>query len=139
MKKQNRLNKIRRARELRKEQTEAEEILWKYLRDRGFFGKKFRRQHIIRGFILDFYCPERKIAIELDGSIHLKQKDYDLARQTLIESYGLHFLRFNNLDIQNNIKKVLLTIKNKINPSPSSMEKGVKHLPMVNTNRDEDL
>ena len=64
---QKKLRKILKARELRKELTETEKRLWKYLRDRRFFNKKFRRQHIFRGFILDFYCPEEKLAIELDG------------------------------------------------------------------------
>jgi very-short-patch-repair endonuclease len=67
MKKSKKLPKILRARELRKEQTEAEKILWQYLRDRKFQGKKFRRQHVISGFIADSYCPEEKLVIELDG------------------------------------------------------------------------
>jgi len=108
---QKKLDKILKARELRKELTEAEKVLWKYLRDRRFFNKKFRRQHVFRGFILDFYCPEGKLAIELDGPIHLKQKDYDLLRQNCIEELGIRILRFKNSDLKNNLKNALQTIK----------------------------
>ena len=111
MKAKNKISKILRARELRKESTEAEQALWQYLRDRNFFGKKFRRQHIFYGFILDFYCPKDKLAIELDGSIHSKQKDYDFARQSVIINHGVKVLRFKNREVLTNIKDVLKSIK----------------------------
>jgi len=138
MNKSNKLIKIKRARELRKEQTEAEQLLWKYLRDRIFFGNKFRRQHILKGFIVDFYCPEKKLVIELDGSVHLRQKDYDSARQMLIENIGVTFLRFNNTEIYNNILNVLTKVKEKVHPSLSPMEKGLTCQPTASTKRNED-
>ena len=119
---QKKLRKILKARELRKELTEAEKALWKYLRDRRFFKKKFRRQHVFRGFILDFYCPEDKLAIELDGPIHLKQKDYDFLRQKCIEDHGIKMLRFKNEEVINNLKNVLQTIKKIL--FPFSIEDG---------------
>jgi very-short-patch-repair endonuclease len=126
MKSPNKYNKIIRARELRKKLTKPEQILWEYLRDRKFFGKKFRRQHIVSGFILDFYCPENKLAIELDGPVHYRQKEYDYLRQNLIQNNGIIFLRFKNRQITDDIKNTLKTIKRELNPSPLKMEKGVK-------------
>lgn len=111
MKRQGKLAKILRARELRKEATKAEQVLWQYLRDRNFLGKKFRRQHTFHGFILDFYCPKDKLAIELDGSIHIGKKEYDLERQNAIGDFGVKILRFKNSEVLANIKKVLQTIK----------------------------
>ncbi|OGB86887.1 hypothetical protein A3J44_05730 [candidate division WOR-1 bacterium RIFCSPHIGHO2_02_FULL_45_12] len=103
--------KIVRARELRKDLTEAEQILWQHLRNRSFYGKKFRRQHIFLGFIIDFYCAEEKLGIELDGHIHYKQKEYDAERQSLIEDSGIRILRFKNKAVIENIKEVLKLIK----------------------------
>ena len=104
-------SKILRARELRKEQTSTEQKLWPYLRDRNFLAKKFRRQHIIDGFILDFYCPDAKLAIELDGPIHARRVEYDRMRQQIIEESGITVLRFKNKEIDKNLKSVLKTIK----------------------------
>ena len=73
------------ARELRKESTPAEKIVWEHLRNRKFNNLKFRRQHVIHGFVIDFYCHELSLALEIDGDVHLKQKDYDLAQ--LNEAY----------------------------------------------------
>jgi very-short-patch-repair endonuclease len=135
MKKPKRYPRILKARELRKESTEAEKKLWKYLRDRRFLNNKFRRQHIIDRFIVDFYCPEAKLAIELDGSIHLQQKDYDLLRQNAIENAGIKILRFKNREVLNDIKNVLISIKNHLpHPSPLKMEKGACQKPKAEVN-----
>lgn len=95
------------ARDLRKRQTKSEEVFWDVLRNRKFKFLKFRRQHVIDGFVVDFYCHKLKLAIELDGSIHLKQKDYDQFRQFLIEAKGINVIRFKNEEILNNLPKVL--------------------------------
>ena len=132
MKRKKNYAKILRSRELRKESTEAEKVLWKYLRNRNFYNKKFRRQYIFLGFIIDFYCPEEKLGIELDGSVHLNQKEYDTRRQNIIEEKGIRLLRFKNSDVLQVIEDVLQTIKSSLsaakhpfeNPSPSKMEKG---------------
>ena len=102
--------------------TAAETLLWKYLDNRGMCGVKFRRQHPIDRFIIDFYCPERKLAIEIDGDIHIKSREADAERQRALESFGIEFLRFKNKDITENLDSVLKIIKRKVYPSPRSGE-----------------
>ena len=106
-------------RNLRKNQTETEAILWKEIRNRKLSGKKFLRQFPIvfkwnnkkRFFITDFYCSEAKLVIEVDGGIHEKQKDYDKAREYVLESLGMTILRFKNEEIKTNLQRALNTIK----------------------------
>jgi very-short-patch-repair endonuclease len=97
-----------RARELRQPQTPAETTLWRHLRDRNL-GYKFRRQHPIDRFIVDFYCAEAKLCIEIDGSSHLasEQKEYDKARTEFLEVLGYHVIRFTNNDVRYNIHSVV--------------------------------
>lgn len=102
--------------------TEAESLLWKYLSNRGMVGVKFRRQHPIRGFILDFYCVSHKLGIEVDGAIHNDRVEYDLERQNIIESMGIKMLRFKNDQVLNSLDSVLKTIKRYLFPSPRSGE-----------------
>jgi very-short-patch-repair endonuclease len=124
---------------LRKKSTRSENILWKYLSNRGMIGYKFRRQHPINRFILDFYCPEKKLAIEIDGKIHNNKKDYDQARQELLENMGISFLRFSNEEVKLNIDMVLRSIKRKLNNENdyplSTQWRGVAE---SRCNRDED-
>jgi leucyl-tRNA synthetase len=103
--------KIYAARELRRRQTEAERILWKELRSKKFDGIKFRRQYIIKGFIVDVYCPSRKLAIELDGAIHLNQKEADKERQEILEYMGVRVLRFKNEEVIADRDRVLSKIR----------------------------
>jgi len=93
------------ARDLRKNQTQAEELLWKELRGRRFMGYKFLRQHpvfyrIDKGwvefFIADFYCRELKLIIELDGGIHDSRKEYDEERDEKLNAKGLKVIRIKN-------------------------------------------
>ena len=84
------------ARELRKKQTIAEQIMWEELRNRKYFNFKFKRQYLIEGYIIDFYCPRLKLAIEIDGSVHLQQIKEDKLRQEDIEVKGIKFIRFKN-------------------------------------------
>jgi very-short-patch-repair endonuclease len=103
---------------LRKNQTEAEEILWQLLRNRKLGGFKFRRQHpISEGFILDFYCPEVRLAIELDGAYHKeeKQQEYDEGRTYELEKYGIKVIRFWNSEIENSAEQVLTCILKEAN------------------------
>ena len=115
--------KKRFARTLRKEQTKTEKIVWELLRNRKFMNLKFRRQHVIEGFVLDFYCHGLKLGIEIDGGIHLKRKDYDMLRQEAIESKGINIIRITNKEINKNKKLILKRIDKLINratiPSPS--------------------
>ena len=100
-------NKTVLARSLRKESTVEEQKVWKFLRNRKFHNLKFRRQHVISGFVVDFYCDELKLAIEIDGKVHEKQKEYDECRQMLIELKGISFIRITNEEINNNIELLL--------------------------------
>jgi very-short-patch-repair endonuclease len=87
------------ARTLRKGQTKAEKIVWELLRKRKFKYLKFRRQHVIEGFVIDFYCHELRLGVEVDGGIHLKRKDYDRLRQEVIESEGIKIIRVLNNEL----------------------------------------
>lgn len=100
------------ARSLRKRQTEAEKILWNFLSNRKL-RFKFRRQHPIHQFIVDFYCHELKLVIEVDGLIHLKveNREYDEDRTKHLENFGLTILRFNNSEVLENPEDVVLRIK----------------------------
>lgn len=100
-------------RELRQESTEAEKILWAELRNRKLNGLKFRRQHPLDKVIVDFYCNERKIVVELDGSVHDEKinKDYDEARTAMLAGLNIIVLRFQNDEVVNNIEDVLNKIR----------------------------
>lgn len=84
------------ARRLRKILTPSEKILWEYLRDRKFHGLKFRRQHPVGTFVLDFFCPEMSFAIEVDGAIHRDPAvaERDAERQRCLESLHIQFFRW---------------------------------------------
>ncbi len=105
-----------RARELRKNATDAEKFLWQFLRKKGLNNARFRRQHPHKGYILDFYCHEVKLAIELDGSHHLeeKQRRYDEARTRALEEDGITVLRFWNNEVFHETERVLGVIWEKI-------------------------
>jgi very-short-patch-repair endonuclease len=98
------------ARELRREMTLAEQVLWKHLRGRQMHGLRFRRQQVIYGYIADFYCHPAGLVIEIDGPIHEQQIDYDEERQTIIELNDLRVLRFSNNQVFNDLDSVLAQI-----------------------------
>jgi len=98
------------ARRLRQELTPAEAVLWQVLRSRQLDGLKFRCQHPVGRFIVDFYCPSAKLVIEVDGSIHTQQQAYDLARTEQMQEFGYYVLRFTNEDVINNLPSVLIRI-----------------------------
>jgi very-short-patch-repair endonuclease len=83
---------------LRNHLTPAEATLWKVLKNKGLEGKKFRRQHRVGNYILDFYCPSERLAVELDGEVHMNDaaKEYDYERKLLLARYGIRVLRFEN-------------------------------------------
>lgn len=115
------------ARELRKQQTSTETILWEFLKNRKLGGLKFRRQYAIGRYIADFYCVEKRLALELDGKIHgiNDKKEYDLIRQEEIESRNIIVLRFTNEEVRNNTSEVMKKICSVEPPLPSSGE-GIK-------------
>ncbi|MCX6216980.1 endonuclease domain-containing protein [Spirosoma sp.] len=83
---------------LRNGATEAEAILWQNLKGRQLLGRKFRRQHSVGLFVLDFYCPSERLAIELDGEVHntIESRIYDEERQKAIETLDVRIIRFRN-------------------------------------------
>ena len=111
-----------RVRQLRREQTYSEIILWKELRNRKLLGRKFLRQHPIvfewegreRFVIPDFYCHEAGLVIELDGNIHDKRKEHDEIRDSVLGCLGFKVIRFKNVLVLNNLKAVLAKIKNRL-------------------------
>ncbi|OHD71249.1 MAG: DNA (cytosine-5-)-methyltransferase [Spirochaetes bacterium RBG_16_49_21] len=98
------------ARQLRKNQTEAEKKLWKYLKSKQVKGLKFRRQEPIGSYIVDFACFENKLVIELDGSQHIEDKENDIERDDWLKSQGFAVIRFWNNEVMNNIDGVLAVI-----------------------------
>jgi very-short-patch-repair endonuclease len=99
------------ARKLRNNLTVAESRLWSALRNKQLEGLRFRCQHPVGNFILDFYCPACKLAVEVDGEIHVQQIDYDEARTSELAKYGYKMLRFTNEQVMNNLPQVLEKIK----------------------------
>ena len=104
------MNSMIKARYLRHEETKAEKMLWKEIRNRKL-GIKFRRQHPIDKFILDFYAPEIKLGIELDGSPHKESQEYDKLRTEYLQSIGIKILRFWNSEVEKNLESVIRKIK----------------------------
>ena len=100
------------AREIRHRTTEAEQQLWTSLRNKQLKGKKFRRQHAIVNYVVDFYCNECKLAIELDGNFHTETeaKKYDASRTALLNELGITVLRFWNEEVIKDPSKVLQRI-----------------------------
>jgi very-short-patch-repair endonuclease len=101
---------LERRKELRQSMTPQELKLWHYLRNKKL-GTKFRRQHGIGPYVVDFYCKEYNLIIELDGAQHKAEKEYDKERDNYVETLGIKVLRFWNSEIDKNIEKVLQTIK----------------------------
>ncbi len=117
------------ARTNRKEQTEAEQILWEALRN-SKMGFKFRRQHAIDKYIADFVCLEKKLIVEVDGEIHNSQKEQDEFRTSILNQIGFDVIRFTNEEVINDLENVLIQIKERLNlangltPGHSPMEGG---------------
>jgi very-short-patch-repair endonuclease len=108
--------------ELRNNLTTAEAMLWKYLQKSQLEGRKFRRQHSVGKYVLDFYCPSEKLAIELDGAHHFTPHgaDYDNERTIYLSTLNIRVLRFENKLVFNRIEDVLNEIKSKFTtPNPS--------------------
>lgn len=112
---------FRRAKELRSSTTEAEQMLWEKLRAGRLDGLKFRRQHPIAKFIVDFYCHQHKLVIELDGDVHLKkdQQERDFGREEDLKDLGLRILRFSNDSVIYDMEYVLGEIERITSPRSS--------------------
>ena len=109
-------DKFKKARNLRREQTEQEKILWSIIRNRQFYGLKFKRQVPIGVYIADFCCNEKKLIIELDGGQHNEPNNikYDKKRTKFLENEGYKIIRFWNNDINDNLEGVYTKLKQEI-------------------------
>jgi very-short-patch-repair endonuclease len=107
---------LRAAHILRRSMTKAEAVLWKKLRDRNVFSIKFRRQHPVYNFIVDFYSHEYKLVIEVDGDIHNDEiaSQYDLGRTEVLNNFGLKVIRFTNNQILYSLDSVIEKIQREI-------------------------
>ena len=122
-----------RARQLRNESTQTEIMLWKYLKRKQRLGYDFHRQKPLNRFIVDFYCNELFLAIEIDGMSHDGKYEYDKKRQKRIECLGVKFLRFTDDQVKNNMGEIIEVIDSWILkhtpsthpsiPSPERMKK----------------
>jgi very-short-patch-repair endonuclease len=110
----NRITEKNKRKELRNNAILSERKLWHCLKNKQMRGYKFRRQYSIDNYIIDFYCPELRLAIEIDGISHLNKEQYDKNREKHIKNYVINIIRINGLDILNNITDVLYFINNKI-------------------------
>lgn len=106
-----------RAVELRNNMTPAEQLLWQELRKKEIFKVRFKRQHPIGIFIVDFYCHKLKLVIEVDGDIHLREdiKEHDDGRSADIKNFGIRILRFTNREVLENMEMVKKQILDEIN------------------------
>mgnify|MGYP001465364122 CR=1 FL=1 len=109
---------MHRAGELRKEPTPTERKLWAYLRGDNLQGVNFRRQHALGNYIVDFVSIKRKLVIELDGSQHLEQEEYDTERTKFLQSMGYTVIRFWNHQIMNEMDNVIKAIEFALHPNP---------------------
>ncbi len=98
--------KLQRAKELRRDMTPAEKILWQELRANKL-GVHFRRQQVIAGFIVDFYCHKAALVIEVDGDIHDLQQEEDARREKVLREVGLRIVRFRNEEVMRNLSAVV--------------------------------
>ncbi len=105
-------NTLANARNLRTYQTDAEKLLWSHIRNRQFLNLKFRRQHPVPPYIVDFFCEEHGLIIELDGSQHTPEAD--IKRSNFLTAHGYKILRFWNNDVLENIEGILITIENEL-------------------------
>jgi very-short-patch-repair endonuclease len=107
------------AKQLRERMTQAEILMWDKLKNKQFKGYKFRRQHPIHHFIVDFYCHELKLIVEIDGKYHdsEEQKKEDLDRTELLQFQGLQEIRFSNEEVINTIDLVFKKLEEGINSS----------------------
>ena len=101
---------------LRNVMPQAEKLLWEKLRRRQVLGFRFRRQYSVEGYIIDFYCPELRLAIEVDGDSHFQKgsQEKDRRRQIQVEALGIHFFRVRNVEVFEHIDDILLALVRKV-------------------------
>ncbi|OGU71690.1 MAG: hypothetical protein A2V93_11190 [Ignavibacteria bacterium RBG_16_34_14] len=102
---------------LRNHQTVAENLVWIYLRKKQISSERFLRQYGIKYYVLDFYCPSLKLAVEIDGDSHFESNesiDYDKERENFLKSLGISIIRFTNQEVIENLEKVINKITGKV-------------------------
>ena len=104
--------------------TQAEKCLWQELRKKQLSGFRFRRQFSVAGFVVDFYCPQVKLAIEVDGGYHEDTQEYDQERENIIRRLGIDFLRFTNAEVLQDWEIVNLKIEKKLHERGSLRDGG---------------
>ena len=113
------------ARELRKNMTLSEVLLWNELKQKKMLGYDFDRQHPVQNYMVDFFCKELLLAIEIDGNTHFYRDEVDEKRQESMERLGIQFLRFEDIEVKKNILNVLWVIEDWIKknekPPPAFM------------------
>ena len=119
------LSKQRR-RELRRNQTDAERAFWRHIRNRKFYGMRFLRQYSFGPYVLDFYCPAAKLAVELDGGQHNEgeNREYDAARSEYLRAHGIDVVRFWNHEVLKDMHSVLSKLVSGITPPHLPFSKG---------------
>ena len=111
-------DKVAQAQRLRQQMTEEEKRLWRRLKGNRLAGLHFRRQQVIDGFIVDFYCHAVGLVIEVDGQIHERQSAYDAERDRILRAHGLHILRIPNAAIRADIESVVQKIRGYLDLTP---------------------
>jgi very-short-patch-repair endonuclease len=105
------MTKLDLAKQFRRKMTRAESIVWQQLRRNQIGGIHFRRQQVLLGFIVDFYCHKVRLIIEIDGKIHDSQKEYDLKREAILKANGYKIIRFRNDEVETNLEEVMNKIE----------------------------
>ncbi len=118
----NRKTEKEKRRNLRNKPTYTEKILWLSLRKKQIHNIRFLRQYSVNHFIIDFYAPKIKLAIEADGSSHIGKEKYDLERQKYIEAFGIEFIRFTNEQVRGNTDKVVKEIEDVVKDKLSKLK-----------------
>ncbi|MFH7018995.1 leucine--tRNA ligase [Flavobacterium sp. FlaQc-47] len=126
---------LERAKEMRNNPTEAEKILWLHLKSKGLEAK-FRQQHLVDDFIVDFVCLSKKLIIEVDGEIHDSQQEADAKRTEILNEKGFKVIRFNNKEVLNNIDSVLTIIKHELNNAVDVPPSGARGIEVFTTRPD---
>ena len=99
---------------LREKMTPAEKLLWERLKGKQILGRRFRRQHPIFIFIVDFYCHEARLVVEVDGKIHYQHLEYDDGRTAEMEKFYIEVIRFKNEEIEHDIDEVIIRITERV-------------------------
>ena len=117
---------LERARSMRREQTGAEQKLWRALRGKSFEGASFRRQVVVGPYIADFSCRSARLIVEVDGETHAGRQDYDARRTAVLESKGYPVMRFTNDDVLKNLEGVLQALQAALLPPLPSAAAGTR-------------